>query len=82
MNADEIGKVSLDGFRKATVKIFVMADEARGQWKAFVASCSRRPNAEQRERIAFLRGRLSGLYEAGREIELRRPLELHGSDSV
>ena len=68
-------QMSRDQMLAAIEKVDAMSDEAREHWKSFVAGCPRRPNKAQAERIAFLRGRLSGLHEAKREFELRAPIE-------
>lgn len=59
----------------ALASLMSMESAARQDWKSFVDKCPRRPNKAQAERIAFLRGRLSGLHEALREFEMRSPIE-------
>lgn len=48
----------------------------------FAAAVPRRMNAAQKERSAYLRGRLAGLHQAHREFEKRAPIEFYGSGFV
>ena len=75
----DVHKMSRDKMLEAIGAIDGMSDAARSDWKEYVATCSRRPTKSQAERIAFLRGRLSGLCEAMTEFEKRSPLEIVGS---
>jgi hypothetical protein len=76
----DTSKMSLDKMQAALASVVAMEQVARLRWNEFVATVSRRPNKMQAERIAFLRGRLSGLHEAHREFEMRAPMEFHGSE--
>lgn len=61
----------------------LVADEAAclAEWKEFVASVPRRMNVAQRERSAYLRGRLAGLHQAHREFEMRAPITFQASEA-
>lgn len=49
------------------------------EWKDFTATVPRRMNTSQRERSAYLRGRLAGLHQAYREFEVRAPIKVFES---
>lgn len=75
----DVRKMSRDKMLEGLGAMDGMIEAARRDWKEYVATCSRRPTKAQAERIAFLRGRLSGLCEAMTEFEKRSPLEIVGS---
>ena len=49
------------------------------EWKEFAASLPRRLNAAQKERSAYLRGRLAGLHQAKRYFEMKAPINIVAS---
>lgn len=78
----DVSKISAAGMRKALTAVRMRQDECRAEWKEFSASVPRRMNAAQRERSAYLRGRLAGLHQAYREFEMRAPLEFQESSET
>jgi hypothetical protein len=65
--------------RAALAAIREQQDSALAEWKEFAATVPKRMSASQRERSAYLRGRLAGLHAAMREFEKREPLQIVGS---
>jgi hypothetical protein len=59
--------------------IVARQEEVLAEWKAFAATVPKGMNVAQRERSAYLRGRLAGLHEAMREFEKREPVQFVGS---
>lgn len=64
--------------QQAIAAITAAEDEAVRDWKDFTGSLPKRMNAAQRERAAYLHGRIAGLHSALREFEKRIPLQLVG----
>ena len=75
----DTAKMTREKMGEALAAIVALEDKVRAEWKAFAATAPRRMNADQRERSAYLRGRLAGLHQAHREFEMRAPMELYGS---
>lgn len=67
----EIGEQKM---REALAAIIKAKNDCRDEWKSWTATLPRRLNAAQRERSAYLRGRLAGLHQAHREFEMRSPI--------
>jgi hypothetical protein len=61
--------------REALAAIAAAEDACRTEWETWTATLPRRLNAAQRERSAYLRGRLAGLHQAYGEFEKRSPIE-------
>lgn len=78
----DVSKISAAGMREALAAIRLRQDECLAEWKEFAATVPRRMNDAQRERSAYLRGRLRGLHQAYREFEMRAPLELRESSET
>ncbi len=72
-------KMTPSAMHVALKAVSVAQDEALAEWKAYAASVPRRMNVAQRERAAYLRGRLAGLHQAQTEFEMRAPIEFYGS---
>lgn len=68
-------KISEAKMREALAAIVAAEDACREEWKTWTATLPRKLNAAQRERSAYLRGRLAGLHQAHREFEKRSPVE-------
>lgn len=66
-------------WREAAEAIIEAETKALADWHEFVDPLPRRMNVAQRERAAYLRGRLAGLHAAKREFEIRAPIEFYGS---
>jgi hypothetical protein len=64
---------------EAIAEIASLTDAIANEWREFAASVPKRMTAAQRERSAYLRGRLAGLHQAHREFEKRAPIEFYGS---
>lgn len=75
----DTSKIGEAKMREALGAIVKAQDAALAEWKEFAATVPRRMNASQRERSAYLRGRLAGLHQAHREFEMRSPIEFYGS---
>ena len=75
----DTAKMTREKMGEALAAIVALEDKVRAEWKAFAATVPRRMNVEQRERAAYLRGRLAGLHQVHREFEMRAPMELYGS---
>ena len=75
----DTAKIGEDKMREALAAVVKAQDAALAEWKEFAATVPRRMNAHQRERSAYLRGRLAGLHQAHREFEMRSPIEFYGS---
>lgn len=75
----DTAKIGEAKMREALGAIVKAQDAALAEWKEFAATVPRRMNAKQRERSAYLRGRLAGLHQAHREFEMRSPIEFYGS---
>lgn len=65
--------------RAALDAIAARQNEVLAEWKAFAATVTKRMSVAQYERSAYLRGRLTGLREAMRELEKREPAQIVGS---
>lgn len=72
-------KMSRDKMLEAICAVEGLQAATLAEWKEFSAAVPRRMNASQRERSAYLRGRLAGLHQAYREFEKRSPIEFFGS---
>lgn len=75
----DTSKIGEAKMREALEAIVKAQDAALAEWKEFAAKVPRRMNASQRERSAYLRGRLAGLHQAYLQFEMRSPIEFHGS---
>ena len=72
-------KIGEAKMREALAAVVSAQEAALAEWKQFAATVPKRMNAAQRERSAYLRGRLAGLHQAHREFEMRSPIEFYGS---
>ncbi len=72
-------KMSEAKMREALAAVVAAQEACLAEWKEFSASVPRRMNVAQRERSAYLRGRLAGLHQAHREFEMRAPVKFYGS---
>ncbi len=72
-------KMSEAKMREALAAVAAAQERCLAQLNDFEASVPRRMNVAQRERLAFIRGRLAGLHQASREFGMRAPLEIYGS---
>lgn len=72
-------KMSRDKMLEAISAVEGLQAATLAEWKAFAAAVPRRMNVSQRERSAYLRGRLAGLHHAYREFEKRSPIEFFES---
>lgn len=72
-------KISEAKMREALHAIADAKAACLNEWKSWSATLPRKLNAAQRERSAYLRGRLAGLHQAHREFEMRSPIEIQGS---
>lgn len=75
----DTSKISEAKMREALAAIAAAKNACLAEWKEFSATVPRRMNAAQRERSAYLRGRLAGLHQAHREFEMRSPIEFFAS---
>lgn len=75
----DTSKMSQEKMADALAAVVALQSSVLAEWKEFAASVPRRMNADQRERSAYLRGRLAGLHQAHREFEMRSPMEFYGS---
>lgn len=75
----DMSKIGESKMREALAAVAKAQNAALAEWKEFAATVPRRMTASQRERSAYLRGRLAGLHQAYREFEMRSPIEFHGS---
>lgn len=72
----DTSKISEAKMREALAAVVAAENVCLAEWKEFAATVPRRMNASQRERSAYLRGRLAGLHQAHREFEKRSPIYL------
>lgn len=75
----DTSKITADKMREAIAAIETAKAAALAEWKEFAATLPKRMTASQRERSAYLRGRLAGLHQARRQFEMRSPLDIRGS---
>lgn len=75
----DVSKMSREKMADALAAVVAHEAAVLAEWKEFAATVPRRMNATQRERSAYLRGRLTGLHQAHREFEMRAPIEFRGS---
>lgn len=68
-------KISAEKSREAVAAIAAAKEACLDEWKSWSATLPKRLNAAQRERAAYLRGRLAGLHQAYVEFEKRSPIE-------
>lgn len=68
-------QISAAQMREAIDAIATAQAACLDEWKSWTATLPRKLNAAQRERAAYLRGRLAGLHQAHREFEKRSPVE-------
>lgn len=76
---DDTSKIEPAKMREALSAVVRAQEAALAEWKEFAATVPKRLNASQRERSAYLRGRLAGLSQAHREFEMRSPIEFYES---
>jgi hypothetical protein len=79
MDRAETSKISETKLREALAAIVAAETACRDEWKSWTATLPKKLNGAQRERSAYLRGRLAGLHQAHREFEMRSPIEFHTS---
>lgn len=77
----DTAKISEAKMREALEAVAKAKDACLVEWKSWSGTLPRKLNAAQRERSAYLRGRLAGLHQAHREFEMRSPIEFHGSET-
>ena len=75
----DTAKISEAKMREALDAVTKAEAACLDEWKSWSATLPRKLNAAQRERSAYLRGRLAGLHQAHREFEMRSPIEFYGS---
>lgn len=75
----DTAKITEPKMREALAAIVSAQEAAFAEWKEFEEKVPKRMSPAQRERSAYLRGRLAGLHQAHREFEMRSPIEFHGS---
>lgn len=75
----DTSKISETKMREALDAIVAAEAACLDEWKSWTATLPKRLNAAQRERSAYLRGRLAGLHQAHREFEKRSPIQFQGS---
>lgn len=75
----DTSKMDRAAMQEALALVVKAQDECRHEWRSWSATLPKRLNAAQRERSAYLRGRLAGLHQAHRFFEAKAPLELYGS---
>lgn len=75
----DTSKISEAKMREALAAVVAAQNDCLAEWKEFSATVPSRMNAAQRERSAYIRGRLAGLHQAHREFEMRTPIEIYGS---
>lgn len=75
----DTAKISEAKMREALDAVIRAEGACLDEWKSWSATLPRKLNAAQRERSAYLRGRLAGLHQAHRELEMRSPIDFHGS---
>lgn len=71
----DTSKLSPDKMQEAMALVAKARDDCRAEWKSWSAALPRRLNAAQRERSAYLRGRLAGLHQAYQFFEMKAPVE-------
>lgn len=75
----EVLKMDRASMLRAALAIEAAQAACLAEWKEFSATVPRRMNAAQKERSAYLRGRLAGLHQAFREFEKRSPVTFQES---
>lgn len=75
----DTSKMTREKMAEAIAALSAAEAACLAEWKEFAASVPRRMNVAQRERSAYLRGRLAGLHQAHGEFEKRAPIEFYGS---
>lgn len=71
----DTSKMGPDKMHEAMALVAKARDDCLAEWKSWSATLPRRLNAAQRERSAYLRGRLAGLHQAYRFFEMKAPIE-------
>lgn len=71
----DTSRMSHEKMQEALALVVKAMDECRDEWKSWTATLPRKLNAAQRERSAYLRGRLAGLHEAHRFFEMKAPIQ-------
>ena len=71
-----LDRMSIDALRSASLAIAAQWDEALRDYKAEANKMPSRMTAAQRERMAYLRGVISGAAAATHAIERRASLEI------
>lgn len=77
-----LDKIAREKLVESAAAIEAAKEDAFRKFRDFVDPLPRRIKVEQRERAAFLKGELTGLAKAMREIEKRCPIELRGSSAA
>ena len=72
-------KIGEAKMREALAAVVDAEAACLAEWKSWTATLPKKLNQAQRERSAYLRGRLAGLHQAHREFEMRSPIEFYGS---
>jgi hypothetical protein len=76
-----LDKISREKLVEAALAIEAACEPALRKYRDFVDPLPRRMKVEQRERAAFLKGVLTGLAQARRELEMRCPIDFYGSSA-
>lgn len=82
MRINHLDEMKVEALREAAAAIAKSWEDELTNYKAELKAMPRRMNATQRERVAYLKGVISGLSRATREIEKRAPLKIVGSMSA
>ena len=79
MRINNLDEMKVEALREAAEAIAAAWDDELQNYKAELKLMPRRMNAVQRERVAYLKGVISGLSRATRQIEKRAPFKIVGS---